>query len=956
MADQSEETMKEEEMARPSQEPEQRSRAVVENIQPSPESRELVRAENTQMLQGAKSLSLHHTEGSGNLAVNNPSNCQITFIQVKPGATEDILPALEKLTVSSKQKQASDSAVKPTDDGSVQGAHPTKDPAKVAAESCRKAIGTHYRSTYVKLIPWEDDDTKHIEDIYTELTLEMSGQKLKSYEDIFLQTTRHGDGIKRVILKGLAGRGKSTIIDKMAYDWACGEALQQFELVFVIRMSAVEQSTELIDSIFEQVLDEDTGVDKNSLSSYISHNQDRVLILFDGFDELKTPVLDKALFGSILKILNRKKERECFVVVTTRPSHYNKLVTGSLIQEPFTLIRVEGFDKEDIKKYVKRFYSDDHNKADRLIQTIKSSNVLADLAKSPMLLLMLCILWREDSKLPETMSRIYSEALEYIFHRKTDMSPDEISKVTNELGKIALHGLLAPEQQLAFPEQVFEPNVLESALKAGILTRQKVLKRMRSHNSIQFMHKTFQECCAGKYLQSLLETNKVEFQRNLKEMIIFRHSGFEYVLRFCAGDNMACTNGILQILAKVSQRLAGLHCYFEGQSKDLPPVEFMKSLLQDQTVIGDWNRDTLNSFIYLLRNVHTCSVENKQTDYLDKVQSVVIKGCHLGGCMSDLVDSMSLMTNLSTVALVDCTLNESTEEYSAISGATSSAALWAYGFKKMKNLQKLIFFKCSLTGGDITHIAPALCDLPNFVELNLDGNPTLGGSAALWAIYFKKMTNLQKVALCRCELTDGEMTHIAPALCDLPNLVELDLRGNGDLGGSAALWAHHFKKMKNLQKLFLSFCSLAHIVPALCDLPNLVELDLEGNQTLGGSDALWAHHFKKMNKLQKLVLRNCSCEDMTHIAPALCDLPNLVELDLGVHQTLGGSPASLMVHHLNKMNNLQILVFNYYSLTDEEAKCIGQALCDLPNMVKLNLWRRDSMSLLLQYDEEPSEG
>ncbi|XP_033635803.1 NLR family CARD domain-containing protein 4-like isoform X2 [Asterias rubens] len=850
MADQSGETMEEEEMARQSQEPEQRSRAVVENIQPLPETRDLVRAENTQMLQGGvmQSTSLHHTVGSGNLAVSNPSHCTINYVHLKPGATEDVLPAFENLTASSKQKQASDSAVKPTDDGSVQGAHPTKDQAQVAAESCRKAIRTHYRSTYVKLIPWEDDDTKHIEDIFTESTLWKSGDKLKSYKDIFLQTTRHGDGIKRVILIGLAGRGKSTIIDKMAYDWACGEALQQFELVFVIRMRAVEQSTELIDSIFEQVLDEDTGVDKNSLSSFISHNQDKVLILFDGCDELKTPTLDEASFGSILKILNCKKDRECFVVVTTRPSHYNKLVTRSLIQEPVTRVRVEGFDTEDIKKYVKRFYSEEHVKAEKLIQMIKSSNVLSDLAKSPMLLLLMCILWREDSKLPETLYRIYSEVLEYIFHRKTQMSSDEISKVTNELGKIALQGLFAPKQQLAFPEQVFdEPNVLESAIKAGILTRHKVLKGMRSHNSIEFLHKSFQECCAGKYLQSLLETNKVEFQRNLEE-IIFKGNDFEYVLQFCAGDNMACTNGILQILTKVqSQTLKGLHCYFEGQSKDLPPVEFMKNVLTDQIDIHKWKMDTLKSFIYFLRNVHTHTEENKQTDYLDKVQSVVISGCHLGECMSDLVDSMSLMTNLSLVELVTCTLNESTEEYSALSGATSSAALWAYHFKKMKNLQTVVLSYCSLTVEDMTHIAPALCDLPNLVELDLEKN-NLGGSAALWAYHFKKMKNLQKLVLSFCSLVDEDMTHIAPALCDLPNLVKLDL-GKNTLGGSAALWAYHFKKMKNLQKLVLSSCLLTdedmtHIAPALCDLPNLVELDLWKNN-LGGS-AAWAYHFKNM--------------------------------------------------------------------------------------------------------------
>ncbi|XP_071806697.1 NLR family CARD domain-containing protein 4-like [Asterias amurensis] len=1001
MADQSEETTEEEEMARQSQEPEQRSMAVVENIQPSLETRDLVRAENTQMLQaenqsgqGAclmanQSLAVPRIEGSGNLAVGNPTNCTFNILQLKPGATENILPALEKLTATLQQKRALDSAVKPTgsgqectppniqkldnspqaaasgtsiqpktlDEPSVQGAHSTKDPAQVAAaqvaaKSCREAIATYYRKTgsYVKLIPWEDDDTKHIRDIFTELTLEKSGKKLESYKDIFLQKTRDGDCINQAVLNGLAGRGKSTLIDKMAYDWACGEALQQFELVFVIRMSAVEQSTELVDSIFDQLLSGVTSVDKNSLSSFISHNQEKVLFLFDGFDELKTRALDKALFGSILKILNRKKDRECFVVVTTRPSHYDKLVTRSLIQEPFTQVKVEGFDSEDIKKYVKRFYSDEHDKAEGLIRRIKSSNALSDLAKSPMLLLLMCILWREDSKLPETMSRIYSEALEYIFHRKTDMSSNEISKVTNELGKIALLGLLAPEQQLAFPEQVFEPNVLESAIKVGILTRQKVLKGMKSHNSIQFLHKTFQECCAGKYLQSLLETDPVEFQKSLDEMIISRRGDFDYILRFCAGDNMTCTNSILQTLAKVPGWMEiGFKYYFEGQTKDLPPVEFMKSVLTDHIDIDFWNRDTLNSFTYLLRNVHTCTVENKQTDYLEKVQSVGIFDCHLGGCMSDLVDSMSLMTNLSKVKLGLCKLKESTEEYSALSGAASSAASWAHHFKKMKNLQKLVFTFCSLTGEDMTHIAPALCDLPNLVELDLGGSESLGGSAASWAHHFKKMENLMTFNLNYCSLTGGDMTHIAPALCDLPSLVKLDLGGNTSLIGSAASWALHFKKMKNLKSLFLSDCFLTgedmtHIAPALCDLPNLVELHLSIIGSLGGSAASWAHHFKKMKNLKKLVLRESSLtgKDMTHIVPALWDLPNLVDLDLSENRSLGGSAAS-WAHHFKKMKNLQRLFLIGCSLTGKDMTHIVPALWDLPNLVDLDLSENRSL-------------
>ncbi len=101
--------MEEEEMARQSQEPEQTSKAVLENIQPLPEIRDLMRAENTQMLQAdnqaskgacvnTQSLSLH-IEGSGHLTVINPSNCTFNTVkqQVKQGTTEDISSAWKKL-------------------------------------------------------------------------------------------------------------------------------------------------------------------------------------------------------------------------------------------------------------------------------------------------------------------------------------------------------------------------------------------------------------------------------------------------------------------------------------------------------------------------------------------------------------------------------------------------------------------------------------------------------------------------------------------------------------------------------------------------------------------------------------------------------------------------------------------------------------------------------------------
>ena len=119
--------------------------------------------------------------------------------------------------------------------------------------------------------------------------------------------------------------------------------------------------------------------------------------------------------------------------------------------------------------------------------------------------------------------------------------------------------------------------------------------------------------------------------------------------------------------------------------------------------------------------------------------------------------------------------------------------------KDMKPLKKLMMGECSLTGEDMKLLAASLSDLPNLVELALWGNKNLGGSAELWSHHFKHMKPLQKLNLRECSLTGEDMKHIAASLSDLPNLAELKLWGNKDLGGSASSWRHYLKNVKHIQ-------------------------------------------------------------------------------------------------------------------------------------------------------------
>ena len=83
-------------------------------------------------------------------------------------------------------------------------------------------------------------------------------------------------------------------------------------------MSALDQSSNVIDAMFQQLLAKDVDISNKALDSFILQNPNDVLILLDGFDELTT-TLTETSFESVLKALNRESYRECCMGVTTRP-------------------------------------------------------------------------------------------------------------------------------------------------------------------------------------------------------------------------------------------------------------------------------------------------------------------------------------------------------------------------------------------------------------------------------------------------------------------------------------------------------------------------------------------------------------------------------------------------------------------------------------------------------------
>ncbi|XP_033642710.1 NLR family CARD domain-containing protein 4-like [Asterias rubens] len=578
------------------------------------------------------------------------------------------------------------------------------DKVQAVASKVNEAVKKVYKSTgsYVQMLPWVDDHQMHIMNIFTKLCLveqvdtmgkpRIKGNKglmpfeelykdrqpetregnpnkgeLKSYEEIFkFQTHHEGTPIKRIVISGSAGIGKTTLIDKIAYDWAMGnsETLNKFKLVFALKMGSLQQSSNLEDAIFEKLLAKDT-VDESALKEFIDKNQDKVLILLDGFDECKITTTDTSSFGSILKVINRKLGPEYWVVITSRPP-LDKLVNSSLVMKPFTHVRVEGFSKTDINEYVNKFFPDDHDKASKLIEQIELSDTLSDLAESPMLLLLMCLLMgSKENTLPDTMTRLYNKALNYIFKRKTrDIKDAEISQILISIGKVALGSLFSRDQSFAFREGDFEKTALDAAMNAGVLTSERVIDGLDTYQRVSFIHHTFLEYCAAMYWQSLINTE--EFDRILDQTEVESTKGatlgvpyysrlfrYEYLFRFCCGDNEACTNQILKKIHQGRDSQLIVICYFESQSKELPQENAISSILTGDIDISEWNNDSTNALFHFLKQVAALSRGN---DYFSKVKRLVIKHFNFQRFGTDFAKSLMLMTNLQSLSLQSSSL------------------------------------------------------------------------------------------------------------------------------------------------------------------------------------------------------------------------------------------------------------------------------------------------------------
>ena len=328
--------------------------------------------------------------------------------------------------------------------------------------------------------------------------------ELKHYCDLF-KAKKNGVIPKRILVQGQTGIGKSTFVKKLLVDWVdvnneTGDKqaaiLKNFELVVAINLKEVSKCQSLEDVIrLSKVFAKEDKYMTEGLADYITNNQEKVLLIFDGYDEYRS-----GRDSEIYEIFSGNSLRSCCVLITTRISKADELQGGEDLQAEIT-----GFSEVDRKDFMHRFLSIDE--ASDLEMFLFNRN-LEELAKVPLLLLFFCILWRRRKlKLfPETKTSLYKEIVQFILnHSYSKQTPPlyvqltSLNKILLEIGKVALQALLNDDHLFEYSQLSDSVRCDESVL-IGLLQITEYSETLQPIGMVSFIHKSVQEFLAAWYI------------------------------------------------------------------------------------------------------------------------------------------------------------------------------------------------------------------------------------------------------------------------------------------------------------------------------------------------------------------------------------------------------------------------------------------------------------------------
>ncbi|XP_066467172.1 NACHT, LRR and PYD domains-containing protein 12-like [Tiliqua scincoides] len=396
-----------------------------------------------------------------------------------------------------------------------------------------------------------------------------------------------------VIVSGVAGVGKTTLVQKFVFDWATGKHYQKFSFVFYFKfrdLNAVGSGTSL-----ESLILREYPSLRDKLETIVQ-KPENLLFIFDGLDESNSD-LDlsrnqtpnfcmqlgdvKPVSVIVSSLLNQNLLKGSSVLLTSRPSKLAQLETGVLHR----VTSIVGFLSQEREQYFQNFFGDDAV-AEKALAHVRDSQVLYTLCYNPSYCWITCTALQpcfsgkkgQPPPLPKTVTQLFVGYVKHMLYHHTRELPEkeEVREMLIRLGWLADYGL--SNRVLVFDQDHLECfDVKKSPLLTAFLVESVHGDGSSSQVTYSFVHLTVQEFFAA--LVHYLDFTQDNFDDTMRRVNASEGGEYEIFLRFLSGLSHHMTRAPLEaVLGKfpldttknVIDRLTQMDCsVFSGLEKDV---------------------------------------------------------------------------------------------------------------------------------------------------------------------------------------------------------------------------------------------------------------------------------------------------------------------------------------------------------------------------------------------------
>ena len=337
-----------------------------------------------------------------------------------------------------------------------------------------------------------------------------------------------------VVVRGVAGIGKSTLIKRYVLEWAQDEILngknddEKIDFLFFFEcrelntMSNIKSFEELLKAKYPELFIDFTDLQKIA---------GRIMIIVDGLDELqgvydetqeeKYPIseMTKKMIDPKSSILKGHK-----TIVGGRHNACESIMSN-LTHTSIKTVEVCGFNEYKSIEYIERYFGPDVHRADKVKEIIKRPNIRV-MANVPVLLFIICLLYSEDFEEEiNTVTELYVYGL-FAFLRNHNRGPENFGNIglssfviSQRFGEVVYLLSLLSVKTYMNGQVVFTDNDIKAIgcdlnlEETGLMVKHSIGNF--GHQVYQFKHLVFQEFLCSLHLCLTKGVSKYNTNREL---------------------------------------------------------------------------------------------------------------------------------------------------------------------------------------------------------------------------------------------------------------------------------------------------------------------------------------------------------------------------------------------------------------------------------------------------------